>query len=277
MEYRTNVPADKNADRVFRNCVSAVAMLGHLCALYDRGVFEAGRLMSNLLFQLAVKQRSNTPLLEQVGYFDSLKIIVDVHTLSARMPTNPTMSPLVSLLFGLKADLHQTLRPAAGWLIAPRRPPPFDGFASLGLNDWLDDPVIPTSIGAISRRRLIVVVRDQDGGAHSDPDHKLARSPDYVELVNAFPVSKHSQIESTGSAMLAWDLLPPVTLPILRQIAHEMLSAIWSQSYIRELVDLPTLVCTFRGTELLGAFVPGGYPDLGPIYGRAPAIVAPRT
>ena len=66
MEHPTNVPADKNADRVLRNCVSAIAMLGHLCALYDRGVFEAGRLMSNLLFQLAVKQRSKIASLRVV-------------------------------------------------------------------------------------------------------------------------------------------------------------------------------------------------------------------
>jgi hypothetical protein len=53
-------------------------MLGHLCALYDRRVFEAGRLMSNLLFQLAVKRRStNTPLMEQVSIPDSFRVIVD--------------------------------------------------------------------------------------------------------------------------------------------------------------------------------------------------------
>lgn len=42
-------PADKLDNRILRNFLSATAMLGHLCALYDSGVFEAGRLMSNLL------------------------------------------------------------------------------------------------------------------------------------------------------------------------------------------------------------------------------------
>lgn len=61
-------PTDKLDNRGLRNFLSATAMLGHLCGLYDRGVFEAGRLMSNLLFQLAVTRKStNTPLLVSGG------------------------------------------------------------------------------------------------------------------------------------------------------------------------------------------------------------------
>lgn len=50
-------PIDKNESTALRNFFSATAMLGHLCALYDLGVFESGRLMSNLLFQLVVKRK----------------------------------------------------------------------------------------------------------------------------------------------------------------------------------------------------------------------------
>jgi len=60
MTHSPFVPTDKNAHRSLRNCASAIAMLGHLCALYDRGVFEAGRLMSNLLFQLAIRKRPSS-------------------------------------------------------------------------------------------------------------------------------------------------------------------------------------------------------------------------
>jgi hypothetical protein len=39
-------------------------------------VYEAGRLMSNLLFQLAVKRKStNMPLMEQIGIPDTFRII----------------------------------------------------------------------------------------------------------------------------------------------------------------------------------------------------------
>ena len=71
-------PTNKLDNRVLNNFLSATAMLGHLCALYDRGVFEAGRLMSNLLFQLAVRRKqTNIPLLEQVGVPDTFRIVVD--------------------------------------------------------------------------------------------------------------------------------------------------------------------------------------------------------
>jgi len=191
------------------------------------------------------------------------------------MAAKPAFSPLVSMMFGLRGDSSEKILPVAIWLPAARRPPPFEGFAALSIDEWLDDPVIPTSAKHLSRRELISVVRDQDGGAHSDPDAKLAKSPDYVELVNAFPASKQSAIEIVGHTTFAWDLLPPVAMPILRQISHELLSAIWSQSDIRELFDLPSLVCMFRGTELQGVFVPEGYPELGFIYGHR-ATVVPR-
>jgi hypothetical protein len=49
----------------------------------------------------------------------------------------------------------------------------------------------------------------------------------------------------------AWELVPPVTMPLLRQISHELLSTIWSQSDMRRWVyHPPTLVCSFDGTTL---------------------------
>ena len=206
--------------------------------------------MSNLLYQLTIRGRSNSPLLEQVGFFGSLRIVVDEGALSAHMTANSAMSPLVSLMFGLKADALGALRPVAMWLPPARRPPPFGHFVALSIDEWLDDQVIPTGVKAMSRRDLVRIVRDQDGGAHSDPDSKLAKSPDYVELVNAFPISKQSELKMPGHATAVWDLLPAVTMPILRQIAHEMLSAVWSQTDVGERVYLPSLICRFEDPVL---------------------------
>lgn len=136
--------------------------------------------------------------------------------------------------------------------------------------------MIPTSERVLSRRELIDYVRDQDGGAHSDSDARLLKSTAYVELVNAFPMSKQSGVIVGGSTTLAWHLLPPVTMPLLRQVAHELLSALYSQTDLRAHGELPCLVCHFEGTSLLGAYVPEGYPDIGPVYGRRPAVVPHR-
>jgi len=107
-------PTDKLGNRPARNFLSAVAMLGHLCALYDRGVFEAWRLMSNLLFQLAVKRRStNTPLMKQVGIADSFRVIVDTATLGSNLPQNATMTTLATLIFSLRTESPGHLVPAA--------------------------------------------------------------------------------------------------------------------------------------------------------------------
>jgi hypothetical protein len=62
-------------------------------------------------------------------------------------------------------------------------------------------------------------------------------------------------------------------MPLLRQISHELLSAIYSQTDVRECFYLTSLVCTFRGTELLGAFVPEGYVNIGPVHGKTPAVI----
>lgn len=267
------MPADKLDDRIMRNLLSATAMLGHLCALYDRGVFEAGRLMSNLLFQLAVKRKRNTPLLEQAGAVDAFQIIVDQKTLGSKLLPTATMSPLVELMFGPRSNAGNMV-PAAYWLPAALSlEPAMPAFSALSVTAWLDDPIIPTTQKVLSRRDLIEAVRDQDGGAHSDPDPKLERSIGYVELVNSFPASKAAHIQMPAGTTFVWDLLPPVTMPLLRQVSHELLSAIYSQTDVREIIYLPSLVCFFEGTNLKGACVPEGYSRIGPVHGKAPAVI----
>ena len=267
-------PTDKLNDRAVRNFMSAVAMLGHLCALYDQGVFEAGRLMSNLLFQLAVKRKStNTPLMEQVEIKDTFRVMVDSATLGSNLAPNATMTSLASLMFGLRTGTSGRLEPAAYLLPAVFKPGPATSFAALSIEGWLDDPVIPTTQKVLSRRELIVAVRDQDGGAHSDTDVKLQKSIAYVELINSFPISKSSSIQTPDGTAFAWDLLPPVTMPILRQTSHELLSAIYSQTDLRDKLYLPSLVCLFVNTDLRGAFIPEGYPNVGAVHGKNPGVV----
>lgn len=268
-------PSDKLDNRALRNSLTATAMLGHLCALYDRGVFEAGRLMSNLLFQLAVARKStNTPLLKQVGFLDTLRVVVDTTTLGSKLSASTAMSPLVGLMSGLRCEGDKMV-PTAFWLPVMQKPGPAPAFAALSIEAWLDDPVIPTTQRNLSRKDLIIAVRDQDGGAHSDPDSKLQKSIAYVELVNSFPVSKASRIQTPEGVTFAWDLLPPVTMPILRQISHELLSAIYSQTDLRGILQPPSLICLFDGTDLKGAFVPEGYPNIGPIHGKTPGSIPP--
>jgi hypothetical protein len=93
-------------------------------------------------------------------------------------------------------DLRDNLVPAAHLLPAVFKPGPAGGFSLLPVDVWLDDPVIPTTERALSRRELIIAVRDQDGGAHSDTDAKLQKSIAYVELVNSFPISKNSFVQT---------------------------------------------------------------------------------
>ena len=59
-------------------------------------------------------------------------------------------------------------------------------------------------------------------------------------------------------------------------IAHELLCAIYSQTNTLSLAELPCLVCLFSETSLRGVYVPEGYPDVGPVYGRRPEIVPRR-
>jgi hypothetical protein len=266
-------PTDKLENRVYGNFLAATAMLGHLCALYDRGVFQAGRLMSTLLFQLAIQRRStNIPLLKQIGVFDSLRVSVDFRALSKNLPSG-NMTALVGFMFGL-AGKQGRLMPSAYWLPMFQNPGAVPTFAALFVEEWLNDPVIPTTQKTLSRKDLIEAVRDQDGGAHSDPDRKLQKSTEYVELINSFPISKMSHVKTPEGTEYPWEFLPPVTMPILRQISHELLSSLYSQIEVLKRIYLPSLVCTFNGTDLLGAFVPEGYPDMGLIYGKTPGVIA---
>lgn len=155
--------------------------------------------------------------------------------------------------------------------------PAAPAFSVLSVDAWLDDPVIPTTQEVRSRRELIDAVRDQDGGAHSDPDSKLQGSIGYVELVNSFPASEAARIQTPASIPFAWELLPQVTMPILRQNSHELLSAIFSQTDVREVINLPSLVRIFEGTDLKAASVPEGYSRIGPVHGKMPAVIQRKS
>lgn len=180
-------------------------------------------------------------------------------------------------MMGLRMNAEAGARELSMWLPGMRKPDAGLSFVSLIIDEWWTDPVIPTSQKILSRRDLVLAVRDQDGGAHSDSDSKLQKSIGYVELVNSFPIAESSAVEINGQMVVpAWEKLPPVTMPILRQIAHEMLSAIYSQTDVRECFYLPSLVCIFHGEQLHGAFVPEGYPDIGPVHGKQPAVVPRR-
>jgi transcriptional regulator with XRE-family HTH domain len=270
----SQMPVDKGADRAQRNFLSATAMLGHLCALFDRGVFESGRLMSNLIYQLAVKRRNNSPLLERIVDLDRFRVVVDVDLLIDRIAEGAFSSPLVGMFFGLRKNEKGDMEPTAAWVPTFLKPNPTKGFSARSLDEWLDQPVIPAGSKVLSRRELVLFVRDQDGGAHSDPDEKLQKSPDYVEVVNSFPMSKQSSIRTPSGSTLPWNLLPPVTLPIMRQMAHELLSAIHSQTDVGARFYLPSLICQFKGEELMGAFVPEEYPNVGPVHGKTPGVIA---
>jgi hypothetical protein len=254
-------------------------MLGHLCALYDRGIFEAARLMSNLLFQLSIERRgTNIPLLAQVGLSD-LPIVIDDH---AKELGSDDQSPLAGIRFGVGSwNPGEAMKPFAQWipLFAQHHDNP--RFSAVGLADWLTKPIIPTGNEVLNRQDLITFVRDQDGGAHSDTDERIAKSQRYLELVDWFPLHKASTFEFEESVSIPWEMLPPYTHVLLRQISHELLSAIFSNSHVGALGPPPTLIVLFDGTKFGGAFVPKGYPALDPIHGQVPIEIdspaRPRT
>ena len=82
-----------------------------------------------------------------------------------------------------------------------------------------------------------------------------------------------AHVQTPAGVTFAWELLPPVTMPLLRQVSHELLSAIYSQADAREFIYLPSLVCIFEGTNLKGACVPEGYSRIGLVHGKTPAVI----
>lgn len=204
-------------------------------------------------------------------------MFVDEDTLESAIKVDG-YSPLVGLVFGV-SNASRIPVPVAYWVPAVYRLTPLTGVESLTLEDWLGQKVVPTKEKVLSREELITFVRDQDGGAHSDPDTKLLKSSAYIELVNSFPISKKSFINNQGKMSIPWEMLPAVTLPILRQIAHELLSAIYSQSDIKNYIwPPPSLICIFDGDGLEGVYMPDGYVAPGKVNGKvAVSVPYPNT
>lgn len=254
------------SERVAKHLFTAIGNLSQLCTMYDNGAFSLAPLMTTLIHQLVIRTPSNVPLFDQVGW-DRASFPVMVR--SGLLGEEAARRTAVAHLFiGATRDMQ----PMSRWFCDFQAPRDAVDFQRTTIKDWLEAPVAAGSSKLLSRFDVIKTIRNKDGGSHFDTDQRMEKEIDYLELLNWLPVDRRSVIEIDSVKFSVSAHLPPVTYPIVRQCAFELLSAIYSFTDMSERLLPATIVAIFGASDLLYVVAPDGYPKSDSVYGQTPLV-----
>jgi len=233
----------------------SLELLELACFNYDGVTFNAAKTISNLLHQLVDNRGANKSHATKLGFATTLKIWKTPGT----SPGSGFSNPLVGVMMGIGPG-------PSGPTPRAYNVPPYlhEGHNKIpaaedDMEGWLDEPIIRLSAGdEFSRRKLVRLVRDQDAGAHSDTSLDNL----YVDFKHSIAISPQSEIVIMGKATPVAALLQNPALASLRQIAHEFLSSIYSDSALRPQRDPRCMIYEYgNGGVLKAVRRPKGYPN----------------
>ena len=219
--------------------------LGYLqrsCSMFDAGLEDEGQRIAVTLRTLLHDTRKSVSLLMQMSIKDSLQFVDtglyrdqldrSLRDWVAREQPGNIISGFTPGEAGLVvAGLNTAGLPA--WvapLATPHLPPKHPAAATVGIKKpfkpWWTSPLVETSaLRYFSRKNLVLIMANQDGGAHIDP--KLDK--DYEALTVDF-LGHSMEIGSNLTDKTMGGDIPPmrgnVAAASVRQIAFEVLSTI---------------------------------------------------
>ncbi len=199
--------AKRSPEELLNLLKEQVLFIKKTCSLYDNGdEAEAKRLTPHIHILVHDDNRNIVSLLTQIGILNKLKFF------SRRHPYRPT-----NLLS--EARLCQMLLSSEGGKYIPALDEAPLGWQELSFSRWWNETVIfirGNEHRELSRKNLICMMRDKDGGAHLD------------KIIPAY-YSKLSQGENMGwqiSAVNGKSFVPNVHYASVRQIAHEIIKTL---------------------------------------------------
>jgi len=174
-----------------------------LGASYDAGKIWQAKYLAAAVFQL-MSHEGNVPILQQLKIRKTLAYVDSRHPMMFTKYST-FMAPLTAFRMG---DGDISVVPMCSLAITP------DWLRTVKLNDWWNGDILETSRGKrITRRNLIKLVRNKDGGGHFDPKIDDA---DYQDTKTDF--DPHIRISSPAGPKP----LQGVHLATVRQIAWEL-------------------------------------------------------
>lgn len=236
----------------------AVRLLELACYNFDCVDFAAAKGAANLLHQLVDDRGQNKSHVTRLGIREAINIwrLMDITP-----PPTGFFNPLCDVMIGMGRNSAGDMQPRA------YNVPPYlhQGHMKLpaqksSVDDWLDDPVIRLTSGEkLSRRLIIRYVRDQDAGAHSD----MALDTLYADFKKSLALHPGSNIEIGGKVTKVSELLQNPALATVRQIAHEFISSVYSDSNTNTAQPPRCMVYIFGSDgALLQVIRPKGYKRL---------------
>lgn len=193
------------------------------CSNYDCISFSAAKMAANIVHQLVDDRGRNKSHLTKLNVRQSLTIWRSAHGTPS---IDGYFNPLCGVMMGMSKDRDG--RPCPRALNLPtylQEGRMRKGAEASSVDLWLDTPIIRLNSGLwLNRREIVRFVRDQDAGAHSDP----ALDEIYVDFKRSIGLNPSSTIVIEGKVTFVADIVRSPVLATVRQIAHELLSSIYS-------------------------------------------------
>lgn len=231
-------------DQVVAQFDRQIKFLRNSCAAYDAGDHDEAALIAVRLRVLLQDTRNQKSLFTQLGIKDTISY---VDTGVYRKPFNDAVQALIQetesgSVFVADSPTHVGLVEAGevgdgrvGWF-APLRlerfmpgSPPWKAMRRVtSFEPWWRDELVESSSGkAFSRRDLVLIMAEQDGGAHVDP----SINADYADLC-VDPLMQAVAGNFTASPDVAIpDVLHNVAYASVRQIAFEVITTLARRAF----------------------------------------------
>jgi hypothetical protein len=182
---------------------------------YDAGEYHEGVRLATSARVLCHDTPSSHALLQQLGLLDTIRF-VDTNTMSDSPPVAESDDPDVVMIMMFSSGLA----PMAGYPtgLVPRLGR--DGRSTpKSFAEWWNAPILELPELEFSRKKMVLALANQDGGAHVDP----SLGADYEALSRSHAAGTYSYTTNDGAPHVI-EVNP--AFPIMRQIAFELIETL---------------------------------------------------
>lgn len=192
---------------------------------FDKGDLIEGVRLATHLRTLLNDTRNSTSLLKSLGIKDSIRYL---NSALPRNPSNLIHSYLGFLSITFQSDGANNKISYKPWLedyCIFKKTNEWQSF-----DDWWDTPIIIDNQGnSFTRKDIILIIADKEGGAHVDK--KLDKN--YSNLTTGTSMNWSFQVSYSNGQIKKSDI-PGIQLPSVRQIAFELIKSLDTHYYKKQ-------------------------------------------
>lgn len=217
----SNSKVKRNKYEIFQSLVEQIKFLSNDCLLFDNGDKSYGKRMSLTLRLLLYDSKFSHSLLRQIKdeFVFNYPDFIDISTTKGSLPnpetTNFLRTSMCSYLLNHTIESEEILKPQPIKINVGERYP------SRSFNTWWEKNYVLSidNKNFLTRKDIVTLLADQDGGAHVDPNFDERIAVIKRELAN--PIKINIPIDNSYKVYIAE--LRDILEVVVRSIAEETL------------------------------------------------------